>query len=172
MFAKGEYIIYGNIGVCRVEDIRMPEHPTDVSENQLYYKLCPVYDTSMIFIPVNTTVFMRPIITKTQAEALIAKIPNIQTSICDSRNLKTISEHYETFLRTHQCEDLIQLIKTLYAKNETTVACGRRPGQTEQRYLKRAQNLLHGELAVALGIAREDVESYIADRISVLKQAQ
>ena len=36
-------------------------------------------------------------------------------------------------------------------------------GQVDQRYRKKAECLLHGELAVALGIPLDQVESYIQD---------
>ena len=35
-------------------------------------------------------------------------------------------------------------------------------GQMDQRYMKRAEELLYGELSVALGIERDQVVSYIA----------
>lgn len=38
-------------------------------------------------------------------------------------------------------------------------------GATDQQYMKRATNLLHGELAAALDIPLEEVESFIAEQI-------
>ena len=34
-------------------------------------------------------------------------------------------------------------------------------GQVDQRYRKKAENLLHGELAIALGMSQEEVAEYI-----------
>ena len=38
-------------------------------------------------------------------------------------------------------------------------------GAVDRRYMERAENLLYGELAVALGIARENVQEFIAQRL-------
>ena len=52
----------------------------------------------------------------------------------------------------------MQLIKTVYAKSRRH---GRRVSQVDQRYRKRAEELLHGELSVALGIPFHEVPAYI-----------
>ena len=54
--------------------------------------------------------------------------------------------------------NLVQLIKTVYAKSKRS---GRRLSQVDQRYRKRAEELLHGELSVALGIPFHEVPAYI-----------
>ena len=42
MYQVGDLVMYGNTGVCRVEDIG---HPQGISEKeQLYYTLALVYD--------------------------------------------------------------------------------------------------------------------------------
>ena len=62
------------------------------------------------------------------------------------------------YLQSHDCGDLVQLIKTVYAKSRRS---GRRLSQVDQRYRKRAEELLHGELSVALGIPFHEVPAYI-----------
>lgn len=61
----------------------------------------------------------------------------------------------------HDCADLVQLIKTIYARQQTAHAAGRKGGQVDECYRKRAEDTLYGELAVALDIPREQVEEYI-----------
>ena len=53
------------------------------------------------------------------------------------------------------------MIKSIYAKSREAARCGRKIGQVDQRYMKRAEDLLYGELAVSLGIDREEVVPYI-----------
>ena len=74
MYQKGEYIIYGNTGVCRVEDVAVPDNIPIKEKGALYYKLSPVYGAGSIYIPVDTEVFMRPVLTKAQANELIDKM--------------------------------------------------------------------------------------------------
>ena len=68
-------------------------------------------------------------------------------------------------MRTHDCDDLVQLIKTIYGKNRERTAQGKKPARTEAEYMKRAEELLHGELAAALDIPYDEVQPYIANRM-------
>ena len=162
MFQKGDLIVYGNMGVCRVEAVEAPAGLPGAGEKKLYYKLDPVYETGTVYIPVDAKVFMRPILTHAQAEALIGRIPEIEENPCGGKDQQMLAEHYRSLMRTHDCDDLVQLIKTIYGKNRERTAQGKKPARTEAEYMKRAEELLHGELAAALGITPEQVPGYIA----------
>lgn len=163
MFQPGDFIIYGSNGVCEVTDIGTPEQFAD--RKDLYYKLEPVYSSETIYTPVGSRVFMRPVMSRDEAELLIAKIPSIETDVCTSHKITFLKAHYESSLETHKCEDLIQLIKSVYVKNVEATHNGKKLGQIDQRYMKRAEELLHGELAVALGISCNEVANYIEDAV-------
>ena len=45
MFQKGDLIVYGNMGVCRVEAVEAPAGLPGAGEKKLYYKLDPVCET-------------------------------------------------------------------------------------------------------------------------------
>ena len=134
--------------------------------DKLYYKLSPVYGRGSIFIPVDTKLFMRPVITKTEALNLISKIPEIEIEDLNNCSQKQLTERYQSSLFSHNCEDLIQLIKTVYLKSKKQMEQGKKPSQTDQRYMKRAEELLNGELAIALDIAYDDVPKYIENELS------
>ena len=151
MFQKGEYIMYGSTGVCRVEDVAVPDNIPMKEKGTLYYKLAPVYGAGNIYIPVDSKVFMRPVLTKEQANELIDKIPSIQEPVYEAKDQKNLADCYRASLRAHECEKL-----------EGT---GRKLGKADTEYMKQAQALLHGELAVVLGIPFEVVPEYIAGRI-------
>ena len=78
MFAIGEYIVYGNTGVCKVTETTKMAAP-GTKDDRLYYTLEPVYDKGCrLFIPVdNQKVKMRPILTKQEADELIGRIKEI-----------------------------------------------------------------------------------------------
>ena len=86
MFQKGDLIVYGNMGVCRVEAVEAPAGLPGAGEKKLYYKLDPVYETGTVYIPVDAKVFMRPILTHAQAEALIGRIPEIEENPCGGKD--------------------------------------------------------------------------------------
>lgn len=79
----------------------------------------------------------------------------------EGRGARLAGEYYQRMLENHDCADLVQLIKTIYARQQTAHAAGRKGGQADERYRKRAEDTLYGELAVALDIPREQVEEYI-----------
>ncbi|MEG1869442.1 MAG: CarD family transcriptional regulator [Oscillospiraceae bacterium] len=171
MFRTGDLIIYGSNGVCRVAEVGKPK-VTVADQEKLYYKLLPVYSTETIYTPVDTTVFMRPVISRKEAEELIAQIPSIRGNVYTNHNIALLKEHYEASIQSHDCEDLIQLIKSVYTKNVNAVQNGKKLGQVDQRYMKRAEDLLHGELAIALGIPRDDIVQYIEDVITACEENQ
>ena len=149
MFQKGDLIVYGNMGVCRVEAVEAPAGLPGAGEKKLYYKLDPVYETGTVYIPVDAKVFMRPILTHAQAEALIGRIPEIEENPCGGKDQQMLAEHYRSLMRTHDCDDLVQLIKTIYGKNRERTAQGKKPARTEAEYMKRAE-----ELAVSYSYVR------------------
>ncbi len=165
MFEKGSLMVYDTAGVCRVEDIGVPEGLPAAREGREYYKLSPVFGSGIIYIPVDTKVFMRPVISRQEAERLIRRIPEIRENLCESNNQKALENHYKEFLLTHDCEDLVQLIKTVYMKNKNLERVGKKAGKTDIQYMKRAMALLHEELSIALGIPTDEVDDYIANAV-------
>ena len=165
MYHVGDYVVYGNSGVCRVAAVGAPDCPrVDPARN--YYTLTPVYDTEILYVPVDTTASIRPILTKAQAEALIAQIPTVPEDRLDTRNLQMLSEYYRASFQSQDCMGLVRLLKTIHGKGVRAQQSGGKPGKVDQRYRKRAEDLLHGELAVALGIPREEVPAYIQSRLT------
>ena len=165
MFQVGELILYGSSGICRIEAIGQRENTALMNSNKEYYTLSPLYGDGVIYAPVDTTVFMRPIINKEQAMELIHRIPDIQAEPYISRDQRALGEHYRHFFESHQCEDLIQLIKDIYVKGQNLAQQGKKVGSTDQQYFRRATDLLHGELAAALGISIDGVEELIRKEI-------
>ena len=146
MFQPGDLVVYGSSGVCRVIQVGTLEgKPADPSRE--YYTLQPMFEAERIYTPVDSGVFMRPAMTKEQARDLIRQIPFIQEDLCTERNPTNLRIHYEASLQSH--------------KYRETVRKGRKMGQVDQRYRKKAEGLLHGELSIALGIPLDQVEGYI-----------
>ena len=162
MFEPGDMIIYSGEGACRVESVG-PLDMSGANPSKLYYTIQPVYRQGKIFIPVDSRVFMRPIITREQAEALIRRIPEIEGEVYENRNLRMLNEHYQSLLQSHDCEDMLQLIKAVYTKQQDNLAQGKKTGLVDERYMKRAEDILYGELAVALDIPKQNVPDYITN---------
>ena len=90
----------------------------------------------------------------------------------DCQDYRVLAQQYRGFLETHRCEDLVQLIKLVYTKNQHKSRSGKKPSKVDQDYQKRAEALLHGELAAALEIPVEAVPDYIRQRLQVKLEAE
>lgn len=156
MYAVGEKIIYGSSGVCVVAEICTPDFSRE-ERGRKYYKLRPLYGSETIYAPVDTTAFMRRVISPEEANALIARIPELEAQMCDSHSITMLRQQYEAFFQGHDCEAYIRLIKGVHQKGSG----GRKLGQTDQRYMKRAQDVLYGELAAALELRPDEMPDYI-----------
>jgi len=164
VYQIGALIVYGGEGVCRVESIG-PLEMRAARKDVEYYTLTPVYRSGKIFAPVDGPVFTRPVITREEALKLISHIPEMPAQPYENNNPRLLTEHYQTWLKSYDCNDLICLIRSVYIKGKNAAEKGRRLGQVDERSMKRAMEMLHGELAVALDIPVDQVENYI---ISVL----
>ena len=164
MYEIGAIILYGNTGVCEVTEIGTKEMCASM-KGQLYYTLSPLYKAGVIYTPVeNSKVFMRPIISRDKALELIDNISAVDAEVFHSRVLSQLTAHYERLLSTHECGDLVALLVSLYEKRRLLIEQKRKFGAVDERFLRRAEELLFGELAAALEITKDDVPNYILTR--------
>ena len=170
LFGIGDVIVYGGEGVCRVESIGVPPL-TGVNKQRQYYTLKPLYREGKIYAPVDTEMFMRPVISREDADALILRIPEIEPEIYENSNLRFLNEYYQKKLQNYSCEGLIKLIRSTRAKRELMISRGKKLGLVDERYMKRAEDMLHGEFAVALEIERSAVPHYIRTALGALQPA-
>ena len=165
MYQVGDLIIYGSTGVCNITAITTLDYPR-VDKSKLYYELKPFYQNGVIYAPVNTTkVYMRPIISRDEVEKLISMIPEIRAEAYHNRILSQLAEHYQALLSTHNCLDLLELSMSLYAKKQLAEQQNRMFGAIDKRFMKRAEDLLFGELSASLNIPKDKIPEYIADRV-------
>ncbi len=170
MFEPGELVLYGSSGVCRVESIGAMEGVRGVDRGRLYYKLKLLHGSGDIFAPTDTAVFMRPVLTQEEVNGLIDKLPHIQAAACNERNLTQLSGRYHAAFESHRTEDLLGLMKSIRLKERASAQRGKQLGLTDQRYQKKAEELIYGEFSVALGIPYEAVEDYIAQRLAAQEE--
>ncbi len=171
MYGIGELIVYGGTGVCRVENIR-PLSLKGADRDKKYYVLKPLYQDGTIYAPVEGKVFMRPVISRGEAEELIAMIPTIKAEAVYDKNFNQLASRYDEVLGTHDCADLVELMMSIYAKKKHVEQQKRKFGQIDARYMKRAEGLLYGELAVALDMPRDDVPDYIGQKVAESKRSR
>ena len=159
MYGIGEKIIYSESGVCVVEKIA-PLEIQGASAEKLFYHLKPVLGSGMFFAPVEGAVYMRSVMTADEANAFIDTIPGIAPAICDDNRFNHVDAFFKNLFKLHSCEALISVIKGLKLRAADRKTKSSRADAT----MKRAKEILYGELSVSLGIAYEEVENYILQR--------
>lgn len=164
MFQKGEYVIHGNNGACYVEDITHLNIPGS-DRKRLYYVLQPQGSKeSRIYSPVdNDKVFIRKILSREEAEALLDEIPKIEQIWIPNEKLR--EDKYKEIMKACDCRQWIGMMKTLYFKRKRRIAQGRKFTAVDERYLKEAEERLFGELSLSFGLEREETEHKIIDRL-------
>ena len=167
MYKVNDLIVYGNEGVCKVEAIEVM-NVTAVANDRLYYVLKPLYRNGTVFTPVDTKVFMRPVISADDAQEIIEQIPSIETDVLySSANL--LSDHYDKAMERHDCKYLIQVIKTVYLKNQIAATKNKKVSETDRRYMKKAEDMLYGEFAVVLEVPKNDVKAYVEEKVAAIE---
>lgn len=164
MYQIGDLIIYGNYGVCKVDAIGTLDI-FGIDKNRLYYTINSLYHNEKIYTPIDTNVFMRPIITYEEVQQLITLIPSIEENEYNICGMRSLESYYQQFLQTHDCYDLLKLIKNIYIKNRKLVKNRKKLGRIDERFMQKAEDLLYGEFAVVLGIPKEGVKSYIDEKV-------
>ena len=162
MFKVGEYVVYGNAGVCKIEDIG----PLSIgSSDKDYYTLVPVYGrNSRLYTVVDSDkVVIRRTMTKQESDALIDAMENIDAlRINDEKNREEI---YKETMKKCDCRAWVQMIKTIYMRKMERLEKGKKVTSSDERYLNMVQDSLYGELAFSLQIPREKVGEFIAEKI-------
>ena len=166
MYQVGDYVVYGGSGVCQVDGVGAPSS-SGCDSGRAYYTLHPLSGSETIYVPVDTHVSMRPVLTRQEADELICRLPSLPEYPVDreARNPQLLSHAYQASFRANSCTELARLLKTIHRKDADARRTGRQPGRMDERYRKRAEELLYRELSVALGIPRDGVPKYIRQRL-------
>ena len=163
MFEVDEYVVHIRNGVCKIKDIGTLE--MDVVENdRLYYTLEPIYfKASTVYIPVDNEVLIaRKIISKEEAKELLQKIPSIEQ--VEIENDKAREAMYGELIKKCDCSGWVKVIKTLYHRKEERLNQGKKISPTEDKYLRTVEDYLFGELAIVLGLEKEEVEEMVLEK--------
>lgn len=156
MFSVGEKIIYGENGVCTVDSIA-PLPMSGSSKDKLYYHLTPYIGTGTYYAPVDSACYMRSVMSREEADAFIATIGSIEPAVCNDNRFNHVDTFYKNLFKEHTCEALVSVIKGLKLRMGDRKTKSSRAETT----LKRAKEILYGELAIALGIEFAEVDSMI-----------
>jgi CarD family transcriptional regulator len=171
MFVVGDYIVYGNKGVCKVINVGVI-NSVGLPKDKLYYTLEPVYTAgSKIFTPVdNDKVKMRPVMNKEEALGLIDDIDNIDALwILDEKRREM---EYKEAVGKCDCRELVRIIKAIYLRKQSRLAEGKKVTSGDEKYFKIAEEDLYGELAIPLQMEKNQVKDFVIEKVKQLIKKQ
>ena len=148
MFKINDYVMYGITGVCKILDIKEEKDRNSVIKK--YYVLRPIYSKNTIIkTPVNNMkISMRKIHSLDEVNSLITAIPS------------------KSMLKSGDCEALIKLVKSIYENKKSNRELGKKAYKGDEEIMKTAERLLNEEFAIILNISPDEVNSYIAEKMS------
>ncbi|HHU91439.1 MAG TPA: transcriptional regulator [Clostridiaceae bacterium] len=164
MFKINDHIIYNNMGVCRVVDIRKEK---DINNNETdFYILQPVYENNLtIKTPVNNKkVFMRKIIKREDVFSLIESMPKQESMWIDDD--KKRNELFKATLKKGETKGWVNLVRTIYLEKQEKTAAGKKLMKIDEDIMKAAEKNLYEEFAAALNISPEEVLPFILEHVS------
>ena len=164
MYQIGDYVVYGGSGVCQVMAVGTPASSA-CDRHRAYYTLRPLASTETIYVPVDTRVSMRPVLTRQEADALILQLPALSECPVYTKNPQLRSHAYQASFHANDSAELARLLKTIHHKDSDARKAGRQPSKADERFRKRAEELLYEELSVALGIPQDRVPQYIHQKL-------
>ena len=156
MFEIGNVICHKRSGVCRVMDIA----PLSTAENApLYYVLQPLYGEdkgTLLRIPTSNTVSLSHVMSKEDADKIVAAWPKGKDLY--ETDAKKRKKDYETAITTGD----ISMFPTLLEGIRQKKAKEGHLSSMDQQFLSRAQPIIYGMLATALGVPFESIDPMVA----------
>ena len=161
MYQPGDYVVYGDNGLCLVEQVGVPSFNAD--QKTEYYFLRTSDDGSRIYVPTDTRMPLRAPMTAQEARDFLAQLPDMPANPPERRDRKSVLAHYQEMLRPHTALAMAQVVKSIRLHHRTTP--GRMSG-AEERLLKRVNHQLCSELAKALSITPDEAQDLLEQAVA------
>ena len=160
MFNIGDYLVYGQNGICKVLDITHPDI-LGVENDRLYYVLIPEKTKgSRLFVPADDDkISIRRVINENEASEIIRDTKKIEPLEISSEKMRDAS--YKNAIKSSDLVQYVKIIKTLMIRKKEREDAGKKITATDERYLKLAEESLFSELALATGKEKEEIQELI-----------
>lgn len=165
MFHINDWIVYGTSGVYCVVDTDLPD-PTDSSSSRRYYELQSAKQKCRTYVPMDSGVRMRPVLTKEEAEKLIRRIPELDAPLCTEHGKNAAEKYYRDLLQHGDCATITGVVHKLAERRRSLIQSGRHMSFTEEKFLRRGRELLDSEFSISLGIPQDKVASFIRQALT------
>lgn len=160
MYKIGDVFVYGSNGACEITDIKSEKF---AKETKTYYILSPLFDArETIFVPVDNEMLtskLKEVLSKEEIMEMIKSLPN--QNIIWNDNVNARREEYKKIINKADRKLLLSLLKTLHDHKEELATEGKNLSVSDEKYYRKAQNIIHSEIALVLEIELKNVEEFI-----------
>ncbi|MCR4762562.1 MAG: CarD family transcriptional regulator [Lachnospiraceae bacterium] len=160
MLKKGDHIVYGIHGLCRVEDILVPPFIERGKERDYYLMIADADEKGLLYVPVDSEAErLRDVTDREEALRLIddengGKDPDI----CGGKKSDSI---VSAIIKRNQAREMMQLVKTLYLLRRDREKEGKKFAAVDEKHLAAAEKLLFSELAYSLNCEFGEVQERV-----------
>ncbi len=150
MFCIGQYIVYSNSGICRVEAIGRLSFMQGSQKE--YYTLRPFYTTSdaRIYVPVHTNVSMRKAMTREEAFGCLEHLKTMEVTLCSSKKQNFLAAYYRELLAAQDVNGYLRVYKEGCQKEKSAKERRKKLGQVDLQFYRLAERMLSEELSIVL----------------------
>ena len=163
-FNVNDTVVYGTSGVCKIVNI---EEKDFMGTKKNYFVLKPIKsDSSTYFVPTNNETLiakMRKLLSEKEINELIDSMANEPANWIDNDNERR--EKYKNIISKGNHTELIKMIKAIFFEKKEREAIGKRLHASDERFLKDAEQILHGEFQYVLNFNEDQLLTYIFNRI-------
>lgn len=160
MYKVGDVFVYGSNGACQITDIKEEKF---ARETKVYYILSPFFDSrETIFVPVDNEALtnkMKDVLSRDEIMQMIRSIPNCESIWDDNANIRR--EEYKKIINSADRKELLKLLKTLHEKKSSLEGTGKNLSVSDEKYYRKAQSIIHSEIAMVLELEMKEVEHFI-----------
>ena len=157
----GQYVMYRNNGVCRIEAIGKLGFLQNSDED--YYTLRPPFTTSdeHSYVPTKEEEYLRSVITRQEAYTYLDRLNQLEVSPSGIKKRQELVSYYHELLSAEGLNGRLRLLKELSLKEQTEQNRGKRLTTTDEQYKRKTEQLLSEEFAVALEESPEQAKEQL-----------
>lgn len=163
-FNKNDTVVYGNNGICTIEDIRIMRFGKD---DALYYVLKPKSNKgSTLYVPLDKESLvskMRKVLTREEIDNILQN--NAKEIIWPENRLER-STLFGGIVSRCDTGELLMMIKCIYLKRDEKLSQGKSLSASDENFLRTAEKLIGEEFSFSLGCSHEEVKQYIMSKIA------
>lgn len=156
MFHCEDKVVYGNYGVCVVSKVN--ELMALGGQERPYYVLTPLRERGgTVYVPTDREELIRPIMSRSEAAALLNRIGAIETDSFTNSNSHSVEDHFKQILREGSCEAAVCVARSMQERIKEQEAKKHLPSSMYTRLHDQALRQLRSELSAALEITEEEL---------------